>query len=478
MIATEVCRLDGLAGEDAVTGVGNLTSATEMFTSLWRSATDDGSSPPPIRFVGAGGMPARFRVTDFAAASMGLAAARVAELIATATGDRPALEVDRTLAVSWFKPVIRPVGWSPPGGNPLTGEYRTADERWIRFQMNYPRHHRATLGLLGAEATREAVAAAVATWSGEELEKVVAEGGGAAALCRTRAEWEAHPQGRAVAAEPLASVTFDGDVAENDWAPLPERPLSGIRVLDCTRVLAGPMATRFLAGYGAEVLRIDPPGYNEPRGGADVTLGKRCARLDLSVDADRDVFLQLLATADVFVHGYRPGVLDRLGVGRPVRQATRPGLVEVCLSAYGWSGPWRERRGFDTVVEMSSGIATENMRWSGSSTPALLPVQALDHGTGHLLAAAAVRGLIERLHTGRGSATRCSLARTAEFVFAEGAPDEEPTFDPARAPTGHLIHSTPLGPARRVLPPFAIETAPWFWDRPGERLGSSLPVWG
>ena len=165
-------------------------------------------------------------------------------------------------------------------------------------------------------------------------------------------------------------------------------------MLDLTRVLAGPVATRFLAGFGADVLRIDPPEWDEPAVVPEVTLGKRCARLDARTDDGRAHLRRLLAEADVLVHGYRPGVLDSLlGVDADGRAELRPGLVEVCLDAYGWTGPWSARRGFDSLVQMSSGIAEAGMRWAGRDVPTPLPVQALDHATGYLMAAEVIDGL-------------------------------------------------------------------------------------
>ena len=258
----------------------------------------------------------------------------------------------------------------------------------------------------------------VQTYSATELETAVVVAGGAAAAMRSIEEWEAHPQGRAVASEPLVAWSVASDASATQERPTidrprRERPLAGVRVLDLTRVLAGPVATRFLAGLGADVLRIDPPTWDEPGVVPDVTLGKRCARLDLRRPADVDQFVTLLASADVLVHGYRPGALAGLGFDHARLHAVRPGLVDVALDAYGWSGPWAGRRGFDSLVQMSSGIADAGRRVAGAERPTPLPVQALDHATGYLMAAAALRGLTVRRRDMTGSSARVSLARTA-----------------------------------------------------------------
>ncbi|WP_249293005.1 CoA transferase, partial [Achromobacter ruhlandii] len=204
------------------------------------------------------------------------------------------------------------------------------------------------------------------------------------------------------------------------WRVSAQRPLQGLRVLDLTRILAGPVATRFLAGFGADVLRIDPPGWEEPGTVPEVVLGKRCARLDLKSAEGLATLQRLLSQADVLIHGYRADALARLGLDAERRRQLNPTLVDVSLDAYGWSGAWRGRRGFDSLVQMSTGIAEAGMRAKGGDRPVPLPCQALDHGTGYLMAAAAIRGLTERLATGAGSTTRASLARSAQLLVAHG----------------------------------------------------------
>ncbi|MER3389701.1 MAG: CoA transferase [Microcella sp.] len=321
--------------------------------------------------------------------------------------------VDGPLADAWFSAAVRPLQPLASPWDPVAGDYRTADG-WIRLHTNAPHHREVALRVLGVQepADRAAVAAAVEQWSGDVLETEVVIGGGCAAVMRSVEQWARHPQGIAVAAEPLVAV----DVHE-EGRPFPagvlERPLAGVRVLDLTRVLAGPVATRVLALLGADVLRVDPPTWNEPSVAPDMTLGKRCTRLDTNDVEDRAELLALLAEADILVHGYRPGALDSMGLDTATRQRVRPGLVEVQIDAYGYSGPWAGRRGLDSLVQMSSGIAHLGMLHAAAETPVPLPVQALDHATGWFAAAAALRGVARARHTGAGSLSRLSLARTA-----------------------------------------------------------------
>jgi len=299
--------------------------------------------------------------------------------------------------------------------DPLAGDYRTRDG-WIKLHTNAARHRAAALKVLGPHQDKATLARAVNEWSATELESAIVEAGGCAAEMRSMAEWRAHPQGRAINDEPLLHWTRTPITGLPRWKPRAERPLEGIRVLDLTRVLAGPVAGRFLAGYGAEVLRIDPPDWDEPGVIPEVALGKRCARLDLTTAADRRTFAALLSQADILIHGYRPGALDGLDFGEAARRALAPGLIEVTLDAYGWTGPWRGRRGFDSLVQMSSGIAARGMEWKRAELPAPLPVQALDHATGYLMAAAAVRAITLKTSGGECGSIRASLARTAVLL--------------------------------------------------------------
>jgi hypothetical protein len=431
-----------------------------------------------VRISETGNLPSVFAVSDFATASVAAAAAAVAELVATRFGSTPPVVVSRRLSSLWFGWSLRPDGWTlPPAWDPIAGDYQTADG-WIRLHTNAPHHRDAALSVLGVSADKSKVSRAVADWEADALEAAVVENKGCAAAMRSMTMWRTHAQGESAACEALMAAAATDDIRDSSILSAPHRPLQGIRVLDLTRVLAGPVATRFLAGFGADVLRIDPPTWDEPGVVPEVTLGKRCARLDLRSSADRAIWLELLRRADVLVHGYRADALDNLGLDARTRRDIRPGLVDVSLNAYGWSGPWRNRRGFDSLVQMSAGIADAGMRLLGKDRPTPLPVQALDHATGYLMAAAVVRGLTQRIATGRGFEARASLARTAQLLVSE----------PARIVTGDLapaaeddwskpIEATAFGPARRLRSPLTIGDTPMHWDRPAVKLGSSAPAW-
>jgi hypothetical protein len=447
---------------------------TDLLTSIQAAL---GLPRTPIPFTDRGALPSAFAVTDLACASIAAAGQAVSELIRQQTDHLPAVEVDRRLASFWFSTSIRPIGWQlPPLWDPVAGDYATQDG-WIRLHTNAPHHRAAAESVLGACADRVAMAAKVAQWTSTDLEQAVVDAKGCAAEMRSWAQWQQHPQGLALNAEPLVHFLDLHDESHQPWQGSLAQPLAGIKVLDLTRVLAGPTASRFLAGLGADVLRIDPYTWNEPGVVPDMTLGKRCARLDLQTPVDRAVFESLLKDADVLLHGYRADALENLDFGVERRRQIAPGLIDVGLNAYGWSGPWQNRRGFDSLVQMSSGIAEAGQRWQQADKPTPLPVQALDHATGYLMAASALRLLTERLNTGRGGSARLSLARTAKLLIEHGPGTGEALRAEDERDQGSFLEQTPWGPAHRLQVPVKISGIPIQWALPATELGSHHPQW-
>jgi len=454
------------------------TAPVPLLGKLWASLAGPPAILDQLTITGEGALPSVYRVTDLATAAIGAAGAAIAELIGLQTAAIPKVRLDRRLASMWFASSLRPIGWEvPPVWHAVAGDYRAADT-WIRLHANYPHHRQIALEVLGCPPERCAVEKAVATWQAEDLERAIVDSGGCAAMLRSRSDWTNHPQGSAVATEPVMHQTETGIGPAPTWQIPADRPLGGVRVLDLTRVLAGPVATRFLAGFGAHVLRVDPPGWEEPGIAPEMTVGKRCARLDLRNAEDRQQLARLLEAADVFVHGYRADALDRLGFGPDKLARLHPGLVDVSLNAYGWSGPWRNRRGFDSLVQMSSGIADSGMRVAAREAPLSLPVQALDHATGYTMAAAVVRGLVARHTSGTGWQVRTSLARTAELLAQAGEGDLQDSPPPETDDDVlEALETTAWGPARRLTPPLQIDGTPFRWDRPASGLGSDTPMW-
>jgi len=456
-----------------------MNACVETLTQgIWSAIRGETGTAEEISFIGKGELSSAFPVTDFASAVIATTGLAISDLLMATLDLRPTLTIDRRLASLWFGMSIRPIGWKlPPVWDAFAGDYRTRDG-WIKLHTNAPHHRAAAMRVVGQHPDLTAMADAVKSWLATELETAIVGEGGCAAAMRSAAEWGVHDQGRAVASEPLAHRAIGNSAPFKDWSVTRERPLKGLRVLDLTRVLAGPVTTRLLAAFGADVLRIDPPDWDEPAVVQEVTLGKRCARLDLHSAENRKMFEELLSQAHVLVHGYRPTALDRLGFDAATRRALSPGLIDVSLDAYGWTGLWASRRGFDSLVQMSSGIADAGMKWRKADLPVPLPVQALDHATGYLMAALAIRGVTQRLRNGDGLEARVSLARTAKLLMDAGdAPDPSELAPETAADHSLTIEKTAWGDARRVRPPIHIDGTPMSWDYPANQLGSDKPAW-
>ncbi|MEV0176421.1 CoA transferase [Streptomyces sp. NPDC050803] len=419
---------------------------------------------------------ARLPVRELARACVGDCARAAAELGARRAGLHavPEVRVDDgavgTAFVSERHLLIN--GRAPVNFAPLSRFWRTADG-WVRTHANYPHHRERLLKVLGRSDSLEAV---FAERSALEVEEAVYAAGGLAVALRTPEEWAAHPQAVAVAQRPLVERERLDTARARVLAPLdgtPLLPAAGVRVLDLTRVIAGPVATRTLALLGADVLRVDPPGTPElPDQHADTGFGKRSATLDLRTD--RRTFEELLAGADVVVTGYRPGALDRFGLSPEALAERRPGLVVAQLSAWGAYGPWRERRGFDSLVQVATGIAaTEGSR----ERPGALPAQALDHGTGYLLAAAVLRELTEQCDAGGSRAVRLALARTAHWLTT-GIAASDASGPAYEGPEPWLAETdSALGRLRYALPPVSFAGGPVDWARPPGVCGADSARW-
>jgi hypothetical protein len=413
----------------------------------------------------------RLPVGEFATATAASALLAAAELARARGLPSPEIGLDADHAAASFTSErhLRLDGESVgPGFAPLSTWLRTADG-WLRSHANYPHHHRALLAALGVGDDREAVRAAAAHRAGEDLEDAIVAAGGAAAMLRDPNTWAAHPQGRAVAGLGLLDLDEGAGREMRPLAALASAALaaSGVRVLDLTRVIAGPVAGRTLAALGADVLRIDAPDAIELDGSTlDGGPGKRWARIDLRTAGGARTLDALLADADVLITGYRPGALDRLGFGVADVARRHPHVVTASLSAWGATGPWGTRRGFDSLVQAASGIAATCTE-PDAEVPGALPAQALDHGTGHLIAAAVLRGLAHRTRTGRPLHGRFALARTAAWLLAQPRPGStpEPAPVPPPDPTPFLLKLRyGTSTLTVVRPPGSLDGVPLRWN--------------
>ncbi|NKQ53157.1 carnitine dehydratase [Amycolatopsis sp. K13G38] len=363
-------------------------------------------------------LPGPFRVAHAASQTIAAATLAAGELLRLKGIEPGTVSVDMRHAAAAFRSerYLR-VNGEPPA-DPwagLSGDYHAADG-WVRLHCNYPHHAEAVCRALGVPDDRDAVASAVAGRNSWDVQEAVLAERGAAAAMRTREQWLRGEQSQALAQAPLVDFS---PIAPSPARPLStsDRPLGAVRVLELTHVIAGPVAGRALAAHGADVLHIGAAHLPVlPTLMMDTGLGKRSAHLDLRTDAGRDRLWRLISEADVFLQSFRPGALAGLGFTPERLAEARPGIVLVELDAYGWSGPWAARRGFDSLVQMASGIAAEG----GLDKPRPLPAQALDHATGWLAAAAAMLALRRRTVEGGSWRARLSLARTGLWLDSLG----------------------------------------------------------
>ncbi|MDK1472049.1 CoA transferase [Streptomyces sp. 549] len=457
------------------------SATTRAWTALGATGPASATGPPlgPVERCGTPGLPARLPVAGLARTCVTVCALAAAEF------HRPGAAVrvdDDTIATAFTSERhLRVDGRAPTTFAPLSRFWATSDG-WLRTHANYPHHRARLLASLGVpdtgdeEAAVAAVGAALAGRHGREVEEEVQAAGGLAVAVRDRAEWAASPQGAAAATRPLPELTRLDDAVGDEVPPQP----SGLRVLDLTRVIAGPVATRTLALLGADVLRVDAPRLPESEGAhADTGFGKRSTQLDLGRHADRAEFEDLLRQAHVIVTGYRPGALDRFGLAPRELAARRPGLVVARLDAWGTTGPWADRRGFDSLVQAATGIALVE---GDGGRPGALPAQALDHGTGYLLAAGVLRALTARRLAAPGSRLiQASLAGTASWLLDGVPPDTalDVPREPAEAGRRHRLRQrdSALGLLRYAPSPVRYVGGPDDWPRPPGPLGADRPVW-
>ncbi len=429
-----------------------------------------------------------FRITETGTATLAAVGLAIADLWELRTGRRQTVSVDTRQATAslrsgtYLKMDETPV---PNGRNSIMGTYPAKNGRWSYVHANFPNHRAAALKVLGVSEDHDAVRKAVAQWDALELEEAIIAAKGAGGMVRSAEEWARHPQGIAVAALPLMEIIKIGDSAPE---PLPKgnRPLSGIRVLDLTRVIAGPTCARTLAEHGAEVLKIT--GAHLPSLGRqeyDTGHGKLSAHLDLREENDKEILRGLVRKTDVFSQGYRPGTLGSRGFSPEALAQMRPGIVAVSLCAFSHAGPWASRRGFDTVIQTVSGIThRQGEVFPGAEPgPQFYPVSAIDFLTGYLMAFGAAVALARRAQEGGSWLVRISLAQVGRWLMERGQvalsdlKNVEKEFTPAEIERWSMISNTPGGRLRHLAPVLRSSETPPHWDRTTVPLGYHQPVW-
>src|SRR5438445_13418964 len=433
-------------------------------------------------------LPTPFCIGAAGAAALAASGLAATELWRARSGRRQRVTVDLRQATAALRSSqyiqLAGAGVSSARNN-IVGVYPTRDGRWSYLHCNFPNHRAAALAVLGAAEDRDAVVRAVATWNAADLEEAIIAAKGAGGMARTQAEWARHPQAATVASLPLMEIVKIGD-SPPEQLPDGDRPLSGIRVLDLTRVLAGPTCARTLAEHGADVLKITAAhlpniGYQE----FDTGHGKLSAHLDLRQPKDLETLRGLIRDADVFSQGYRPGTLGDRGLSAEALAQLRPGIVFVSLCAFGHVGPWAARRGFDTVVQTVSGITSrQGELFPGASPgPQFYPVSAIDYLTGYLMALGAMVALARRAREGGSWLVRISLAQTGRWLVGRGEvpeaqlEDVPKEFTPAEIERWSMTSATPGGRLHHLAPVVRLSETPPRWARPSVPLGYHEPVW-
>ena len=457
--------------------------SANILAGLWRLAGHDDTALNSAELTGAEPvLPSSFAVGTAAQATIAASALAAGELWRLRTGRRQHVAVDMRAAAIEFRSerYLRVDGQVPAGyHDSLAGLYCCGDGRRVRLHTNLPHHCGGLLKLLGCEHDRDAVQRTLDGWEAEKLEDAAAAAGLVVTACRTFAEWDAHPQGQAVATLPLFTIEQIGD-APAEPLPAAERPLAGIKVLDLTRIIAGPVCGRTLAAHGADVLLVTASHLPSMRPlVVDTGRGKLSASIDLRDAGGRDALTALLHDADVFVQGYRPGAIAAFGFGPEDIARLRPGIVYVSLCAYGHAGPWAARRGFDSLVQTASGFNAAEAEAFGQSKPRELPAQELDHATGYLLAFATMTALKRRAERGGSWHVRCSLAQTGHWLRSLGRIDGMNCPDPRSADVRDLLEELPSGFGRltTVRHSARMSETPPHWTRQSVPLGTHPPAW-
>ena len=436
----------------------------------------------------------RFRIGETCAAVLGGVGVAMSDLWELRTGRRQRITIDVRHAAAALRSSSYLQKPGPDGAfarvvDPdheamrlITQPWPTRDGRWFLPHFGLSNLKARVLKVLDCEPTPASVAKAVATWNALDLEAAIDEARACGAMVRTNAEWMAHPHGQALAKKPIVEII---KIGESKPEPLPAgsfpeggRPLSGIRVLDLTRILAGPIAARTLAEHGADVLMVTTERLPQvPEHVLDTSHGKRSTFLDLKLAADAARLKALIEDAHVFSQGYRPGALAKLGLGPDELAALRPGLVTVSISCFGADGPFSHRAGWEQVAQTVTGILHEGR----PDRPALLPGAACDYTTGYLAAYGALLALARRAREGGSYHVRVSLCQSGMLVYSQGKIEQQPQPDleltPAELAQLRIESQTTSGPLRHLGPVIKLSETPPRWDRPTPQLGSGRPEW-
>src|SRR5487761_2005068 len=461
-----------------------MQSPREILADLWTLAGGEPAALDAVTLTGEEPqLPSSFRVAAAAQAGIAAAGLAAAHLWKLRSGQSQNIAVDMRHAVVECRSerYLRLDGKPPPPAwDAIAGIYKTRDRRFVRLHTNFPHHRDAVCRVLNCKAERDDVQAALMQWDAEAFETAAYAAGGVVAMMRSHDEWSGLPQASALAALPLISIERIGEAAPKPW-PKGDRPLAGLRVLDLSRVIAGPVAGRTLAVHGADVMLISGPDLPAiPWLTIDTGRGKLTSFADLKSEQGRQTLRDLLSQADIFSQGYRPSSLAHLGFSPEKAARNDPGIVFVSLSAYGHAGPWAERRGFDSLVQTTTGFNHAEGVAAGIEGPRELPAQILDHATGYLMAFGAMMARARQARDGGSWHVRVSLAQTGRWLWNLGRlADGLKTEDLKGEAVGAFVEeaASGFGPLRSIRHSAALSQTPAFWARPAMPLGSHPPQW-
>jgi crotonobetainyl-CoA:carnitine CoA-transferase CaiB-like acyl-CoA transferase len=456
----------------------------EILADIWTSAGGDPAALGAVTLTGEEPqLPSSFRVAAAAQASIaatGLAAAQIWQLRSGQSQD-VAVDMGHAVVECRSERYLRVDGKPPPPAwDAIAGIYKTRDARFVRLHTNFPHHRDAVCKVLDCKPERDVVQAALMQWDAEAFETAACAAGGVVAMMRSHEEWSGSRHAQALAELPLLSIEKIGEAAPKPW-PQGDRPLAGLRVLDLSRVIAGPVAGRTLAVHGADVLLISGPDLPAiPWLTIDTGRGKLTGSVELKSEQGRETLRGLLAEADIFSQGYRPKSIAALGFSPEAAAKINPGIVYVSLSAYGHSGPWAERRGFDSLVQTCTGFNHAEGQAAGVEGPKELPAQMLDHATGYLMAFGAMMAKARQAREGGSWHVRVSLAQTGRWLWNLGrVADGFKTEDLKGETIKPFVEEIPsgFGPLRSITHAAKLSKTPAFWARPAMPLGSHKPQW-
>src|SRR5436190_3408386 len=461
-----------------------MQSPSEILADLWTLAGGELSALDAVALTGEEPqLPSSFRVAAAAQASIAATGLAAAQIWKSRSGQSQDVAVDMRHAVVECRSerYLRVDGKPPPPAwDAIAGVYKTRDQRFVRLHTNFRHHRDAVCKVLNCKAERDDVQAALMQRDAEAFETAAYAGGCVVAMMRSYDEWSALPHAKALAELPLISIDKIGKAAPKPW-PKGDRPLAGIRVLDLSRVIAGPVAGRTLAAHGADVMLVSGPDLPAiPWLSIDNGRGKLSSFVELKSEQGQGVLRDLLAQSDIFSQGYRPRALAALGFSPQHAAQINPGIVYVTLSAYGHAGPWADRRGFDSLVQTSTGFNHAEGQAAGVEGPKELPAQMLDHATGYFMAFGAMMAKARQAREGGSWHVRVSLAQTGRWLWNLGrVADGFKTEDLKGEMIRPFIEELPsgFGPLRSVKPSAILSKTPAFWARPSMPLGSHLPKW-